>query len=264
MSGPTLDALRSADARVRVAALAALAEAGAPIETGLALAVAECVAVDVKAVQRRAADVLRLASDAARPEVLRALRASLAGDDPSGRWGAAYALGHLGVLDAALIPPLAAALASRDGDRRWAAAALLVACGAIARADVVATMRETLDAVAPEARKMALYVLRDLGVGDDAIVVAMLAALRDPDSSVRLAALSAMTKVVPARSDVCDAIVRIAQTDPDVGVRRAAVSALGDVGRGIVAAETVLATALASSDDGMRRAAATARRRRGD
>lgn len=259
-----LAALRSADLRARVAALDALAASGAPLGAPLALAVAACVDVGVKAVQRRAADVLRLADDTARPAVLAALHAGLAAADASRRWGAAYALGQLGVLDPALLPPLVETLASRDGDRRWAAAALLVACGRAAVGDVVAAMRTVLAAPAPESRKMALYVLRDLGVDDPETAGVVLAAAADADVSVRLAALAALARLVPRMPAACDAALRLAREDPDLGVRRAAVSALGHVGRGVAAAGAAVDAALASDDSGLRRAATGARRRLDD
>ena len=263
MSEERLRALASADARVRLAALEELAAEDGPLAAPLALAVVECLGSGSKALQRRATDVLRHADEAARPPVIAALRTALAAPDASRRWGAAYALGRLEVLDPALVPPLLEALGDRDGDRRWAAAEIMVGCGARHPGAVVPALRAALHAPLPELRKMALYVLRDLGRHGVALadfVDALLAATRDDDAAVRLAALAVLVRLERPPSAACDAALRLATADPTPGVRRAAMSALGVLGRGVPAAQAALDAALASDDVSMRRAAEGARR----
>ncbi len=255
-------ALASADARVRLATLAELARGREPIAEGLALAVVACLGSGGKALQRHAADVLRRTSPGARPAVLAALRDGVAAEEGSRRWGAAYALGRLDVLEPMLVPALLEALADRDGDRRWAAAELMVGCGTRHPDAVLPALRAALHAPAPELRKMALYVLRDLGLGLAELTDELLTATLDADPAVRLAALAVLTRLDPPPAAACDAAIRLAHGDPTPGVRRAAVNALGSLGRGVPAAEAALEAALTSEDASLRRAAAAARRRR--
>jgi HEAT repeat protein len=259
-----LRALASGDARIRLAALEELAAEAGPVAAPLALAVVECLGSGSKALQRRATDVLGHTSEAARPAVLAALRAGVAAPEASRRWGAAYALGRLGVLEPALVPALLEALGDRDGDRRWAAAEIMVGCGARHPDEVVPALRASLGSAVPELRKMALYVLRDLGIDRAGLAGEVLAATRDEDSAVRLAALALLVRLEQPPPAACEAALRLATEDPNPGVRRAAVSALGVLGRGVPAAEAFLDAALASDDVSIRRAAAGARRRRAD
>lgn len=254
--------LASADARVRLAALESLARRAAPLDEADAVAVAACLAVAVKALQRRAADVLATTGEVARPAVLALLRAMLAGADAVARWGACYALGRLGIVEPGLVPVLLDALASRDGDRRWAAAASMVRCGRSHPEQVVPVLLAAARAPSPELRKMALYVLRDLAPADPVVPPALLAALRDPGAVVRLAALSALVRLATPPAGAGDEVLRLARHDPDVGVRRAAVSALGALGRGVDGVDATLDAAGGSTDPGLRRAAEGARRRR--
>ncbi|MBI3770527.1 MAG: HEAT repeat domain-containing protein [Deltaproteobacteria bacterium] len=254
-------ALASPDARTRLAALEDLARAGRPLDEVDALAVVDCLGFAMKALQRRAADVLRLSGDGARPAVLASLRAALASPDAARRWGATYALGRLGIVDPVLVPPLLEALASRDGDQRWAAAALMVECGARHPATVLPALLDASRTAVPELRKMALYVLRDLASHDPRVPDALLTAVRDDDAGVRLAAVSALTRLAAAPGRACDEVLRLVHEDPDVGVRRAAMSALGHLGRGVAGAATAIAAACNSDDPGLRRAAEAARRR---
>jgi HEAT repeat protein len=253
-------ALVSPDMRVRLGVLERLAAEREPIETPLALAVVECLGVGTKALQRRAADVLRRTSDAARPAVLGALWAAVTAPEASRRWSATYVLGQLDILEPALVPALLEALGDRDGDRRWAAAALMVGCGTRHPTVVVPALREALRAPLPELRKMALYVLRDLAADVPGLTAELLAATRDDDVAVRLAALAALTRVAPPPPGACDEALRLARDDPNPGVRRAAVSALGKLGRGVPAAEVAVRAALDSADPSLRRAAEAARR----
>jgi HEAT repeat protein len=254
-------ALASPDARVRLGALDELAQAGRPLDEAEALAVVACLGIGVKALQRRATDALCLTGDAARPAVLASLRALLDAPDADRRWGASYALGRLGVVEPALVPALLDALASRDGDRRWAAATLLVTCGTLHAETVLPALLDALHGTIPELRKMALYVLRDLAPSHPAVPDALLVALRDDDSAVRLAGLSAVVRLAPPPAHACDEVLRLVRDDPDAGVRRAAVSALGHLGRGVTGAEAAITAASGSDDPGLRRAAEAARRR---
>lgn len=257
----TVAALCSDDPARQRAELERLAAAQQPLGEAEALAVVASLGAPLKAVQRRAADVLRLTDATARPVVLARLRASLRASEPRMRWGAAFALGQLGILDAELVPALLEALAARDGDQRWAAAALLVACGRIEQAVVLPALLAALASDGAELRKMALYVLRDLAPGTPQVTGALVTALADPEVGVRLAALSALCRLDPLPEDACALVLKILKEDPNPGLRRAATSALGHVGRGVAEVRAILDAAATSDDPGLRRAATAALRR---
>jgi HEAT repeat protein len=252
-------ALVSPDVGARLAALEELAAGGALDERDV-LAVLACLGVGTKALQRRAADVLCAADATTRPLVLARLRVGLASTDVDERWGAAYTLGRLGVLEPELLPALLDALAHHDGDRRWAAAALLVGCGERHRSTVVPALLGATRGEPSELRRMALYVLRDLAPSDASVAPAFLHALDDGDATVRLAALSALARLGAPPPEACARVLRRARDDSDAGVRRAALSALGRLGAGVADAETAIAAAERADDPATRRAAAAARR----
>jgi len=252
-------ALASPDASARLAALEELAAAGALDERDV-LAVVACLGTGTKALQRRAADVLCAAEATASPAVLARLRVALAAPGVDERWGAAYALGRLDVLEPALVPVFLEALAHHDADRRWAAAALLVGCGARDSSTTVPALLTAARGESAELRRMALYVLRDLAPADARVASTFLHALDDANATVRLAALSALTRLTAPPPGACGHVLRLARDDRDAGVRRAALSALGRLGVGVADAETAIAAAERASDPATRRAAAAARR----
>jgi HEAT repeat protein len=258
-----IEALLAPDAERRRAALETLAADAEALGETLALAVVECLGAAPKALQRRAADVLRATDGAARPAVLARLRAAMRAPDARLRWGATFALGQLGILDVEMVPSLLEALASADGDQRWAAAGLMVGCARLASATVVPALLAALEEPSAELRKMALYVLRDLAPGTPEVRDALMARLRDPEIGVRLAALSGLSRLDPLPPIACDLVLEILRDDPDPGLRRAAVSALGHVARGrdTRAVRDVLDAATRSDDPGLRRAAEVAKRR---
>ena len=110
--------LASTELDDRRAALDELAAHPVSLDAPLALAVAGCLAGPRKDVQRRAVDVLRRGRGADHDIVLEALRVACTASDPVHRWGAVYALGHLGRFESAMIPPLLEALGHPDGDQQ--------------------------------------------------------------------------------------------------------------------------------------------------
>jgi HEAT repeat protein len=257
----TIAALQSSDLARRRAALEQLAADPQPLSETLALAVVDCVGASAKAVQRRAADVLTATAESARRAVAARLHDLTRAPDARLRWGATFALGRLGILEADMVPALLEALDNPDGDQRWAAAGLMVGLGRLYPAAVVPALLGALDQASAALRKMALYVLRDLGPGTPEVRDALIACMRDPDVGVRLAALSGLCRLDPLPDVACDLVLQILRDDPDAGLRRAATSALGHVGRGVAAVREVLDAAAASDDPGLRRAAEVARRR---
>ena len=256
-----LVALASSDGGRRAAALVELARTRAPLSRTVVSAVIACLAIPDKRVQRLAADLLRDVAAELRPDVIAGLRAAIVSDDPDGRFGAAQALGRLGVVDLAMLPPLFEALGGLDGDRRWAAAELITTCARVDADRVVAALLAAVGDDVAERRKMALYVLRDVAPGRPEVRDATARALVDPAVGVRFAALAALVRLEPLPADACDLVLARVRTDPDAGLRRAALTALGEIGRGVAAVEREVVAAESSDDPATRRAAAIARRR---
>jgi HEAT repeat protein len=245
--------LRSKDLTERVAAIAALHARGTATPTEIDDLVA-CLGDEYKAVQRRAADALA-AVHGDGVTVTDRVRAALAATTLRHRWGAAYALSRLGVLDATALPVLVEVLGSDDGDRRWAAAQMIV--GLASDSVVIVALRGLLAAPNPMARKMALYCLRDLGrswAGSDAVLVA---ALADSDPAVRLAALNAAPVLAVDREAMAAACARLLG-DVDAGVSRAAAPTLAKLKVGSASVRAALQMAADGDDPARARAARAA------
>ena len=259
----SIAALASPDADRRRAALEVLAHAPDRLPGAAVPAVVACLATPEKRVQRIAADVLREVPPDLRPDVIAGLRAAMTSADSEWRFGAAWALGRLGVVDLAMVAPLVEALGALDGDRRWAAAELLTTCARAYADRVEAALLDAVRDGVPERRKMALYVLRDVASASPAVRDATTRALGDPAVGVRFAALAALVRLEPVPPDACTLVLVRARSDADAGLRRAALTALGEIGRGIGEVEREVAAAESSDDPATRRAAAIARRRLG-
>ena len=255
--------LASPDVARRRAALEDLARMPGTLARSAVPAVVACLATPEKRVQRLAADVLRAVAADLRADVIAGLRAAIASADPEWRFGAAWALGRLEVVDLAMLAPLFEALGARDGDRRWAAAELLATCARVHADRVLAALLAAVEDAVAERRKMALYVLRDVAPASPAARDATTRALADPDVGVRFAALAALVRLEPVPPEACALVLARARTDPDAGLRRAALTTLGEIGRGVGEVECEVASAESSDDPAMRRAAAIARRRLG-
>jgi HEAT repeat protein len=258
--GRLLADLRADDPQRRRSALERMAAAD-HVDTETIDAVVVCLATPPKAVQRGAADLLARVAASDRGLVVDRLRAALIGAEPAFRWGAAYALGRLGLVERAMIPTLVEALGAGDGDRRWAAADLLITCARAHHDDVLDAMLAATEDPEPDRRKMALYVLRDVAPAEPGIHATTVRALGDATVGVRLAALAMLVRLERREPDAWRIVAGLVRDDPDPGVRRAALAALGTVGRGVSAVDAVLANAEASDDPALRRAAALARRR---
>jgi hypothetical protein len=242
--------LESPDVAERLAAVEDLATRDAVEPEEIAALVARLGDAST-AVQRRSADALAALAGRGMP-VRGPLVAALAAAEPARRWGAAFALSRIGEAPAACVPILLDALGAPDGDRRWAAADLLartVASGGVTSALEALAVSGT----APQ-RKMALYCLRDAGTWSPAAEARALGALADPDTGVRLAAMSALARRSVDRARAVPLILA-ALADPDAGVRRAAAAALGTLGQGSADVRAALETAAAATDGALRRAA---------
>ena len=210
-----------------------------------------CVGAPQKTIQRRAIDALAAVAESGDARVVEGLRESLRADDRRVRWGSAYALAQIGAGAFAMhvADALCEALSDDDGDIRWAAANLLVRLGR----EYPEEIRERLIALGADsdrnARKMALYCIRDLGIRGAELIAVIERAVRDPDVHVRLAALA----VLAGLDDTSDAAANLAlaflESDTDAGVRRAAAVALGNLQSNSPRAVAALRAAAADESD---------------
>lgn len=174
-----------------------------------------------KGERRRAADDLIPRMGEAR--VRHAVRAALSDASAERRWGATFVSHRAGIDDDAVFAGALEALDSADGDVRWSAAEIAVAQsrGKPVRTAALVGLAEQGK---PNARKMALYCLRDLGAASEAVC---LAGLDAGDSGVRLAAIAAARAQEKVSDTLADKLVERIGADADAGVQRAAAVALG-------------------------------------
>jgi len=204
-----------------------------------------------KEVQRRAIDELASIAAAGSSIVADMLRDSIASTDRRVRWAAAYALAQIGAgafaMDCA--DALCEAMADDDGDIRWAATNLMVQLGRENLVEVGARLLKLATDNDRNARKMALYCIRDLELAGPELLIVVERAVRDPDVHVRLAALAVLSRVRDASGEAVRILLECLKSDPDAGVRRAAASALGNIQSSTAHAIAALTSAAADTGD---------------
>jgi HEAT repeat protein len=204
-----------------------------------------------KTVQRRAIDELVAIAAAGNPIVTDKLRDALASADRRVRWAATYALAQIGsgafAMDCA--DALSEALSDDDGDVRWAATNLMVQLGRENLPEISARLLTLAANSDHNARKMALYCIRDLEITGAALLDVIERAVHDPDVHVRLAALAVLSKLRDASGEAVRIMLGSLKSDPDPGVRRSAASALGNIQSASADATAALTSAAADSGD---------------
>lgn len=235
----------------------------APLSEAALDALVQCLGGPSKSEQRRAADALAGAA-VHDPRIVAKLRGALGGPGPRARWGAAYALGLIGdALDLRAMPALLEALSNRDGDVRLAAAELVVRLGRN-DPDAVGTGLFALARGGDlNARKMALYCLRDLGARGEEILALAEACCQDHHSLLKLAALSLVSRLRDGGDRAASIARRLLESDPDAGVRRSAAVALGHIGNRSGDVIDALRRAANDADGFLKRCAEGALRRLG-
>ncbi|HUY27666.1 MAG TPA: HEAT repeat domain-containing protein [Candidatus Binataceae bacterium] len=226
-------------------------------------ALARCVGAESKAVGRRAAEAAALVA-AHDPRIAPAIRALLEESSPRARFGAAYALGLIGgaQFDLRAADALYQALGDADGDVRWAAHDLILRLGGAhppqVRSGLLALARDGREDNG-DARKMALYCLRDLGPESRDVLDAARAASTAADAHVRLASLAILARAPAYRREAAAIAMRMLETDPQPGVRRAAAAALGLIGElSLEVLEALGRAAARETDSALARAASAA------
>ena len=211
-----------------------------------------------KTVQRRAIDELVAIAASGNSDVIEKLRESIASADRRVRWAAAYALGQIGAgafaMDSA--EALCEAMADDDGDIRWAATNLMVQLGRENLAEISARLLKLAADGDRNARKMALYCIRDLEIAGAELIAVVERSVHDSDVHVRLAALSVLSRVRDTSGQAARIMLECLKSDTDAGVRRAAASALGNIQTATADATAALASAAEdSADESLARAA---------
>ncbi|HVN63486.1 MAG TPA: HEAT repeat domain-containing protein, partial [Candidatus Binataceae bacterium] len=195
-------------------------------------ALVRCVGAPAKAVQLRAADALAAIARAGDERPAEILRAALSDTNRRIRWGAAFALSRIGGeafgIDA--IDAIAEALGDRDSDVRWAAAELIGRLCLGHPDEIRARLLKLCADADPNARRMALYCIRDVGCCGDDVTAAIERTLSDENRFVRLAAVAALSRIADAEGKAATILGASSDSDPDAGVRRAAQSALEKLG----------------------------------
>lgn len=222
-------ALEADDKETQLGAIALLARTPhIQLSQSAVRALMRCLGAESKAVRRHAAEAAAMASPHNRA-IATALHALLASAAPRARFGAAYALGLVGAgaFDLRAADALYEALGDADGDVRWAAHDLIMRLGSEYPAQIRTGLLSLAHGSAPDARKMALYCLRDLApAGAEVLHAATLASAAD-DTHVRLASLAILARLPAYQHEASAIAARILESDPNPGVRRAAAAALG-------------------------------------
>ena len=211
-----------------------------------------------KTVQRRAIDELVAIAASGNSEVIEKLRELIASADRRVRWAAAYALGQIGAgafaMDSA--EALCEAMADDDGDIRWAATNLMAQLGRDNLVEISARLLKLAAGGDRNARKMALYCIRDLEIAGAELIAVVERCVHDSDVHVRLAALSVLSRLRDASGQAVRIMLECMKSDTDAGVRRAAASALGNIQNATADAMAALASAaIDTGDESLARAA---------
>jgi HEAT repeat protein len=204
-----------------------------------------------KSVQRGAIDRLVALAASGNGLVIEKLRDSIASADRRVRWASAYALAQIGAdafaMDSA--DALIEAMADDDGDIRWAATNLMVQLGRENFEEITNRLYKLASGSDHNARKMALYCIRDLKIGGPDLIPVVENAVHDSDVHVRLAALAVLARLHDAPDAAGRIMLKCLRSDPDAGVRRAAASALGNVAGADADAITALNLAASNASD---------------
>ncbi|HEX7231661.1 MAG TPA: HEAT repeat domain-containing protein, partial [Candidatus Binatia bacterium] len=182
------------------------------------------------------------------------IRCLLDAEHGTKKWPIAYVLGHLPEPAQSVIRSLLDALDHRDADIRWAVALLLVRIAKSAPQ----TLNKLIDLCATgtaNQKRMALYCIRDLMLSDPQSLAALLRALVDVDSTVRVAAAIALK----SRSDLDrsgrNSLLQRYLNDKEIKVRHAAAIALADLGETSAEFLAALQEAIVAEDQQVRKTA---------
>ena len=224
MSHPIVERLRSPEPEERASACRDAIED--PSAILLIDALGEALGDPDRAVALAASDALaRLAReiDGVEPVVHLALRS----DDASRRWHATLTSARIGPPTPRLLPPIVEALASSEGDVRWMAARLLVETGRVNPEVLPLVVGLVTGGESAGVRRMATHCVRELGPERPESTRALLEGTRDPDRSVRHAALTALAGLTDPSPEVFDRLMEVITDPSDASIRKMAAYSLG-------------------------------------
>jgi HEAT repeat protein len=196
---------------------------------------------------------------------------ALAGSDPTVRatlealgsaqrkntWAIAYVLGHLPQPSGTTIRALIAALDHQDPDIRWAIALLLIKLAGT-EGEVANLLLEVSDQGTANQKRMAVYCIRDLQLGDAASLNALLAASGDAEAMVRVAAVTSLRTRTDVNATVRNRLLQLFLSDRDPRVCNAAAISLAQLGAPSEEFIAALRAAQHSENAGLRKAASAA------
>jgi HEAT repeat protein len=145
------------------------------------------------------------------------------------RWAIAYVLCHLPEPCRVAILALLGGLDHRESDIRWAIALLLVRLAGT-DSDLIQDLVALCRSGSVNQRRMAAYCIRDLQLSDNVSMAALLAAARDADPTVRVAALTSLKRRRDAGASERSLLLDRFMNDADSRVRNAAAVTLAQLG----------------------------------
>lgn len=184
-------------------------------------------------------------------EPLRVLVAALRGADPKAAGHALDVLVRAGPKAADAVPVLTELVEGNDRNLRRNAMTVLAELGAAAKPSVPALVKLLKKPVDPDGssdRPAVLYVLNRLGPHAAEAVPELIAATRDPDTSVRAAAAEALARIGPDAKEAVPALIRLMAALGSNAEWVGAVNALGRIGPPAKDAVPMLKESLASQN----------------
>ena len=172
------------------------------------------------------------------------------------RWPIAYVLASLPSPTQSSIQVLIETLDQRDPDIRWAVALILIRLAKTDR-QVLRLFIELASKGTVNQRRMAIYSLRDVGLGDEESVQTLLNSLRDPDPMVRVAATSLKVHSRLSESGKNE-LLQLFSKDQDLRVRNTAAVTLAQLGDPSEEFLSELTQAIASENAQLKKAASAA------
>jgi HEAT repeat protein len=205
---------------------------------------------------RRAVDALiRIAADD--PQIGKILGELLDDSSRKNRWAIAYVLANLPSPSQSSIQVLLETLDQRDPDIRWAVALLLARLAKTQRL-ILKLLLDLASKGTANQRRMAIYTVREVASNDDESVQTLVNSLRDPDPTVRVAAvMSLKTQSGLSEAGRNELMQRFSQ-DQDPRVRHTAAVILAYLGTPSEEFLGALMKASGSDNAQLKKAAATA------
>jgi HEAT repeat protein len=208
-----------------------------------------------KATLRKAVGALiRIAADD--PQIGTILSELLDDSSRKNRWPIAYVLASLPSPIQSGVQVLIETLDHRDPDIRWAVALLLIRLAKTER-PILRLLIELASKGTANQRKMAIYALRDVGL-DDESVQTLLSSLRDPDPTVRVAAVTSLRMQSGLGEDGKNELMQRFSQDQDSRVRNTAAVILAHLGAPSEEFLSALTKASMSDNAQLKKAAITA------